>query len=376
MKYPAHKFLLNGYYLIGLALVGFPCFVLAQGTEHLDLAPQQLHQIDSVCHQQLSVFHYPGLAIGVTYQDKGIWTNGYGYSHLEEKKRVDPNEDLFRIGSISKSITAMAMARLVEENKINLDVPISTYYKELPADKSMLTLRQIGGHLAGIRHYTGFEFFSNLHYNNVIDPLEVFIHDSLEFAPGSRYGYSTYGWTLISAVMEKATGIPFLQIMDQEVMNELKVWDLKADQVDSLRYPRVGFYEYQDSTFKPSLKVDISNKWAGGGFLCTADELLRIGHALIHPGYLQTATIKTFTESQQQADGQVTNYGIGIRTGKDQKGRSWFGHSGGSIGGTSMMLVYPEEDLVIVTLVNLTSANMDNLAWKIADIVLDDSKDH
>ena len=376
MKYFTAKIQLNRNYLLGLALFWFPSFLLAQGTEQLDLAPQQLHQIDSVCLQQVSVLHYPGLAIGVTYQDKGIWTNGYGYSHLEEKKPVDPNEDLFRIGSISKSITAMALARLVEEHKINLDVPISTYYKEVPADKSMLTLRQIGGHLAGIRHYKFLEFFSNLHYNNVTDPLEVFIHDSLESIPGTQYGYSTYGWTLISAVMEKATGIPFLQIMNQEVVDELKVWDLKADQVDSLRYPRVGFYDYQDSTFNPSPTVDISNKWAGGGFLCTADDLLRIGHALIHPGYLQATTLQTFTASQQQADGQLTNYGIGIRTGKDQKGRSWIGHSGGSIGGTSMMLVYPEEDLVVVTLINLTSANMDDLAFKIADIVLHNGKDH
>jgi CubicO group peptidase (beta-lactamase class C family) len=71
-------------------------------------------------------------------------------------------------------------------------------------------------------------------------------------------------------------------------------------------------------------------------------------------------------------DGTATNYGIGFATGQDDAGRAWCGHAGGSVGGTSMLLIYPEHDLVVVTLVNLSGAEMDRLAWRIADVLLSD----
>jgi len=238
-----------------------------------------------------------------------------------------------------------------------------------------LTLRQIGGHLAGIRHYLGLEFFSDLHYDDVFAPLEVFIHDTLHFAAGTKYEYSTYDWSLISAVMEKATGTHFLDIINQQVVKALILSDLKADQKDSVQYQRVGFYDYRDSLFVISPVVDVSNKWAGGGFLCTADDLARLSLALADTFFLHAVTRDQFTNSQKTNDGSLTYYGIGKGCGKDQKGRPWFGHSGGSIGGTSMLRIFPEQDLAVVTLINLTGADMDGVASKIAEIILDDA-DH
>lgn len=329
------------------------------------------HRIDSICQQYLEELHYPGLAVAVMQDGKALWTRGYGYADLETKRTVDPETDMFRIGSVSKTITAAALARLYEKHRIDLDAPVSRYDITLPADKDSLTLRQIGGHLAGIRHYLGLEFFSQTHYDHVEEALDVFIHDSLLFVPGTEFGYSTYGWTLISDIMEKATGKSFLQLIHDEVIRPLHLTDLKADLIDSTRIPRVGFYDYRNEMHERSPSVDNSNKWAGGGFLCTADDLARFGSALVTSGYLKPATLTEFTVSQKTSDGKLTQYGIGIRCGKDDHDRSWFGHSGGSIGGTSMLLMYPDQDLVVVTLINLTSAQMNELAWKIAQMVLD-----
>ena len=348
----------------------------AQTFKRTELPASIVHPIDSLAAEHENTFHYPGLAVAVAFKGHQLWTKGYGYADLEHHVRINPDEDLFRIGSISKTITACALVKLVKRKKINLDRPIGSYYSGFPGDKANLTLRQLGGHLAGIRHYNGLEFFNQKHYYNCIDPLEVFIHDSLLFVPGTQYQYSTYGFTVMSAVMEKAIHVPFPEIVSREVIQPLHLVDLKTDEVDSIRYRRVSFYDFRDSALVDAPMVDNSNKWAGGGFLCAADDLARFGYSLTSPGYLKKSTLKLLTTSQATADGKATGYGIGIRTGKDNKGRSWIGHSGGSIGGTSMMLVYPELDLVIVTLINLTSANMDDIAFKIADIVLDDGKDH
>lgn len=335
-----------------------------------DLDAVTAGRIDSLCAQQVQKGHFPGLAVAVVDGKKKIWTQGYGFANLEKGVPVDPEEHLFRIGSISKTVTAAGLARLYERGEINLDVPISTYYKDCPDPLRHLTLRQVSGHLAGIRHYRGLEFLSNIHYNNVTDPLEVFIHDSLLCLPGEKFSYSTYAWTLVSAVMEKSIQKPFTAIIADEVSKPLQMADLKPDAKDSTGFTRVTFYEFRDSIHQVSPVVDNSNKWAGGGYLCSAEDLAKLGWALAASRYLKEETMLEFTRSQTTKDGTRTNNGIGFWIGSDDKGRSWVGHSGGSVGGTSMLLIYPEEDLAIVTLINLSSAHMDDLAEKIADIIL------
>ena len=333
-----------------------------------------LGKIDSLCQAQMDTGHFPGLAVAIAYGQGKVWCKGYGYANLKNRVPVDADDHLFRIGSISKSVTAAALARLEERGEINLDTTISAYYQACPADKSMITLRQLGGHLAGIRHYRGVEFFSNIPYKNVFDPLEVFIHDTLLCKPGDEFNYSSYGWTLISAVMENAKQVPFTSILKHEVNQPLNLTDLKPDQKDSTSYKRVTFYEFQDGAHIPSVEVDNSNKWAGGGLLCSAQDIARFGFALTSPGYLKQKTIDEFSSSQSTSYGRLTNYGIGFNNKRDESGRRWIGHSGGSTGGTSMMLIYPKQDVVVVTLVNMGNAQMDDLAWKIADLFIAQKK--
>ena len=370
MKY---RVLLRHILLVPAGIAAFAVFTSCGSSKEFkawNIEEVTTRKIDSLCTLHMEQGHFPGLAIAVAGQKKSIWTKGYGYANIEHEVPIDPKGNLFRIGSISKSVTASGLARIYERGQIELDVPISTYYHECPADKGNLTLRQVAGHLAGIRHYRGMEFLSNVHYNNVSDPLEVFIHDTLLCLPGGKFSYSTYAWTLVSAVIEKSIQKPFTRIIADEVSTPLRLADLKPDYKDSTYFNRVSFYEFQDSAFKVSPQVDISNKWAGGGYLCSAEDLARFGFALVKPGYLKEKTISTFTTSQTTNDGKPTNNGIGFFSGKDARDRNWFGHGGGSVGGTSMLLVYPEQDLVIVTLVNLSGADMHKLAEKLADIIL------
>ena len=330
-----------------------------------------LHRIDSLCQSQADSGHFPGLAVAIASGKNEVWTRGYGYSDIESGTPVDPDLHLFRIGSISKSICGAALARLWQAERIGLDEPIGQYLPSCPADKSRLTLRQLGGHLGGIRHYRGIEFLSNIPYQNVMDPLQVFLQDTLLCVPGTQFNYSTYGWTLISAVMEAGVNTPFTTIIREEVNTPLHLQDLRPDMKDSTSWPRVTFYEWNNGQHRRGPEVDNSNKWAGGGYLCTAEEVAKFGYAHVKPGYLKKKTLEVFTSGQHTSDGKATNYGIGYNDNVDEHGRAWIGHSGGSVGGTSMLLIYPEEDLVVVTLVNLSGARMDNLAFRIAELVLE-----
>lgn len=296
-----------------------------------------------------------------------MWSEGFGYADIENKESVDPASHLFRIGSISKPITAAGLALLYEKGKVDLDVPIQTYVPSFPEKDYPISLRQLGGHLAGIRHYRGEEFLSDKKYNTVLEGLDIFKDDPLLHEPGSKYSYSSYGWNLISAAMETVSGEAFLPYIEKKVFEPLDMEHTHPEHADRPRKNTVKFYQLKDEQAVLAPYVDNSYKWAGGGFIGTAEDLIRFGQAHMSPGFLNRETWLTFTESQVDKQGKTINYGIGWRSGEDNKGRDWFGHSGGSVGGTSFLAIYPEQEVIVVTLINLSSARLNNLPFRIAN---------
>src|SRR5258706_13796366 len=109
----------------------------------------------------------------------------------------------FRIASITKSVSASALVKLVSENKIDLDAPIQKYIPQFPEKKYPITTRQLAGHLAGFRDYTSVaDLIHTEHYDNATQALKVFENDTLLFKPGSQFYYSFVGWSLIGAIIE------------------------------------------------------------------------------------------------------------------------------------------------------------------------------
>lgn len=119
---------------------------------------------------------------------------------------VNPAKTLFRIGSVAKSMTAYAAAQLFDTGKLDIDAPVQKYVPDFPEKQSVITSRQLLGHLSGIRHYGRDEFVSRVHYENVNAGLVIFKDDLLLSAPGEAYSYSSYGYNLLSAVIESAAG--------------------------------------------------------------------------------------------------------------------------------------------------------------------------
>ena len=310
---------------------------------------------------------FPGVAVTVAQKGKVVWSEGFGYANISAKEPVNPATSLFRIGSISKPLTAAALIKLVEAKKIDLDVPIQTYVPAFPEKKYSISLRQLAGHLAGIRHYRGLEFMSQKKYETVGEGLDIFKDDELINEPGTKYAYSSYGWNLISAAIENAAGEDFLSFMQSTVFDPLKLSNTHPDHADREQANRVHFYLINNNEIQEAPYVDNSYKWAGGGFLSTSEDLIRFAHGHIYGDYLADGSLETLTTSQKTKAGKSINYGLGWRSGEDKKGRKWFGHSGGSVGGTSYLLIFPEEELVVVTLVNLSSARLNNLPFRIAE---------
>lgn len=298
----------------------------------------------------------PGLSVAVAVDGMIVWSEGFGWADVENRVPVEPAVTRFRVASVSKSLTSAALGQLIEAGKLDLDAPVQRYVPSFPRKPWPITTRELAGHLAGIRHYQGAETFSQRHYATVTDGLAIFEADSLLFQPNTRFSYSSYGWDLIGAVVEGASGEQFVEYMERHVFQPLGLRSIVAEYADSIIDGRARFYEKgTDGRVLNAPYVDNSYKWAGGGFLATSEDLARYGVAMSAPGFLKAATLKLLFTSQRTTDGVETGYGMGWFTTRHlggPGGPSCVGHSGGAVGGVSYLLLCPTEHVVVAIIGN------------------------
>ncbi|MGH7607565.1 MAG: serine hydrolase domain-containing protein [Gemmatimonadales bacterium] len=301
----------------------------------------------------------PGFAIAVAVDGQLVWSEAFGYADLEARRPATPTTQ-FRIGSVSKPLTADAIAHLYESGKLDLDAPVQRYVPTFPEKGAVITTRLVAGHLAGLRHYRGAEFIMNRPFPSVTAALAIFKDDSLVAAPGTRFSYSSYGFNLLSAVIEEASGEEFLAYMSRQVFTPLGMTSTAPDRNDSLIPNRTRFYERTAAgEFVPSPTVDNSYKWAGGGFLSTAEDLTRFGSAFLEPGHLEAATLELLFTPQRTTSGAATPYGIGWYIGSDTLDHRYVYHGGGSVGGTTAFGVDRDSRVVFALVTNLGRARLD-----------------
>lgn len=318
-----------------------------------------------------------GFAVAVSACGKIVWEKGFGFADLENGAPVTVKTK-FRVGSVSKTLTSAALGQLVDAGKLDFDAEVQTYVPAFPRKEFPITVRQVAGHLAGIRHYAGNEFLSADHYDSVSAGLAIFQDDPLINRPGTAYSYSTYGWNLLSAVVEGASGDDFLDYMKTHVFAKANMADTLADINASIIPARSQFYDFDEDSGKNNSApyVDNSNKWAGGGFLSTPTDLLHFAHAMFDGDLVTPETFSTMTTSQTTTAGEKTNYGIGWATdmaprelqrageafSEEQMARvadiigdeRIIGHSGGSVGGLTLFIATPDSagDVVVAAVSN------------------------
>jgi serine beta-lactamase-like protein LACTB, mitochondrial len=248
----------------------------------------------------------PGLSVAVAVDGRIVYSEGFGYADLEERVPVWATTK-FRIGSVSKPLTAVALVQLVEQGKVDLDAPVQNYVPTFPDKGAQITPRMLTGHLAGIRHYQGDEFLIAKHYDNVVEGLQIFQADPLVAPPGTKFNYSSYGFNVLSAVIQNSSGQEFLAYMHEHVFGPLGLRSTIEDQPAEIIEQRARFYtRRKDQPVLNAPFVDNSYKWAGGGFLSSAEDLARFGSALLQPGFLKPESLRLLFTSQKTSDGKET----------------------------------------------------------------------
>lgn len=319
----------------------------------------------SVIADSMKKQNIPGFSAAVAVDGNIVWSEGFGFADLENRVAVTP-ATRFRIASVSKLFTTAAMARAHDQGKLDMDTVVQRYVPNFPRKELDITVRQLAGHLSGIRHYrrdpdeAKDEFFNRKeYYKSVTDGLKVFQNDPLDFPPGTKYGYSSFGYTLLSAAIEGATGQDFLGYVREQVFEPLKMRSSSADDNRKIIPDRTRFYSLDaNKKLINAPYIDRSYSWAGGGFLSNAEDLVRFGSAHLSDGFICAETRRQMFTSQRTGDGKEMGVGLGWRIRKDKEGRLVYFHPGENVGGRSYLVAYPEKKVVIAMLHNLTGANL------------------
>jgi CubicO group peptidase (beta-lactamase class C family) len=314
---------------------------------------QAIRAVEQFIADTMRVLGAPGASVCVMREGRIVWSRGFGLADLEQGVPVTP-ETRFRIGSVSKALTSVAIGRLVEEGRLDLDSTVQRYVPGFPVKRYPITVRQVAGHLAGIRHYLPGEFENREHYPTLTQGLTIFAGDSLMFEPGTQFSYSSYGYNLLGAIIEGASGRSYLQYMAEAALVPAGMTHTSPEHPDSIIPKRGRYYTRADST-GPVVNapfVDNTYKWPSGGYVSTAEDLARFGTLLLRGELLRPATLGQLWTSMRTSDGKATEYGIGWTVEQDSLGRRRVRHSGGSVGGTAHLIIYPDDELVVALLVN------------------------
>lgn len=297
----------------------------------------------------------PGLSVAVAVDGKIVWSEGFGYANLETRQPVTPLTK-FRIASVSKPITAAAAGLLAEQGILDLEAPIQNYVPEFPDKGAPITASQLARHLGGVRHTTQAEVLSTKHYPTTRSAVAMFADDDLLFAPGESRSYTTLGYTLLGAAMASAAETDFATLMRERVFEPLGMRHTLPDNQQQIIPNRSGLYAYdndEDLNLINAPLTDHSYKIPGGGFLSTAEDLVRFGSALLEPGFLNRESLDLIFSPSQFNDGKTHNYSMGWTIREDNHDRQVYGHGGNQPGGRCYLLLYPDSGVVIAMLTNV-----------------------
>ncbi len=318
----------------------------------------------------------PGLSVAVAIDGEIVWAEGFGFANVERRAPVTPRTR-FRTGSVSKTLTAAAVALLHDRGRIDLDAPVQTYVPSYPQKPWTITTRQLLGDVAGVHRIRG-DSNDNLaygHCTSLDEALKAFAGEPLSFEPGTKYQFSTYGWVLLSAVVEDASGERFPTFMSREVFKPLGMdrtalegADDDADTV-SFYFPRTAMRSSLGLQTGPG--ADYSCFAGAGAFLSTPSDLVRLGSAMLKPGLLTAETIRLFQTPLQLESGASTGFALGWKVDTIQLAGApvrLLRHRATPTGGTVSLSLFPDRSLVIAATTNVSHAMaVDPFALQVAE---------
>ena len=342
--------------LIGISF-GYNSY--SQKNSHNQLAKNINQVFESFAHYN----RFNGSVL-ISQNQKIIYQKSFGYANMESLKKNTKNS-IFSIASVTKPLTAVGIMKLVDEGKLSLDTPISTFFPNFISDFSKkITVRHLLNHSSGMQANIG----RKDNQGNGIKPkknpitldelLKKFKDSKLKFEPGKGYEYNNFGYTLLAYIIERVTKMPYSDYMEKTVFKPANMKNTAANNYKKLKnralpYQGLGFKTYT------KLTSSLHTSWikGAGNINSTVLDLYNFMKALESGNILKPTTVDKLYSLTQSRGVDNSKYGLGWRI-QIKGGQEWINHTGLLPGAASIIGFLPQKNIKIIILSNTTTTDL------------------
>jgi D-alanyl-D-alanine carboxypeptidase len=325
-------------------------------------APSLSARIDAIIGTAMTLQEIPGVTLLVEHRGRPIVARGYGYADVENQVPAQL-DTVYQIASLTKQFTSAAILQLVEHGKLRLDDDVTKLLPKLRLRGGTVTVSQLLNHTSGIVEYNRDETIPM--WGTAIDHdrfLALIDDRELEFKPGEKFQYRNSGYYLLGMIVEVTSGMSYGDYMRASIFLALGMRSTSQCTHRDIIPKRAHGYTIDAGKLRNPKFLDMSWTFAVGSLCSTATDLLLWDHGLRSGRVVSADSYKEMYTGTALADGTVTDYGFGLGYSLHD-GHPVVRHGGNTVGFTTYLTHYPDDDLTIVLLTN----NDEVVAWKIDD---------
>jgi CubicO group peptidase (beta-lactamase class C family) len=312
----------------------------------------------------------PGVAVIVVSKGKVIFRKGYGMANLELGVPIEPNM-VFRLGSLTKQFTAVAILMLAEQGKLAIDNPITKFLTNYPTHDHLITVEHLLTHTSGIRSYTDMPEWLPLWRKDfkLQELIDFFKYQPMQFAPGKRWAYNNSGYILLGAIIENLSGQTYEQFIQQNIFDRLGMRHSYYDNSLRIIPQRVSGYDKGPEGYTNADYLSMTQPYAAGALASTVDDLAIWDMALYTEQLLKQESLQRAFISHRLLDGSSAFYGYGWAI-SEYKGCQLIEHGGGINGFRTYAIRVPDERFFVAVLSNNGGGDPGLLAFKISTLTI------
>lgn len=331
-------------------------------------AQEVTSEIDKYLNTAVDTGKFSG-SILIARNGKVLMSKGYGMAN-RELNVPNTTQMKFRIGSLTKQFTAMAIMILQERGKLSVQDSVCKYMPDCPRGWAEITVHHLLTHSSGIQDLLSFpDFQQTMALPSPVDQtVKRFQNKPLDFKPGTKFKYSNSGYVLLGYIIERASGQSYEAYLKENIFEPLKMLNSGSDHNDLIIKNRAAGYTKRDGGIINAPYIDMSIPTGGGSLYSTVEDLFLWDQGLYTEKLVTKKSLAAMFTPYTTADwGDGAAYGWFI--GKDKSDHKYMGFLGGINGFAAQIMRYPDEKLLVVLLSNLSFAPVSDIESDLANIV-------
>jgi CubicO group peptidase (beta-lactamase class C family) len=319
--------------------------------------------------QPFSQVNAPGVCVLVVHHGKTFFAKGYGLADLEIKTPITTNTN-FRLASVSKQFTALAVLQLAERGKLRLDERLPAFFPEFPAFGRDITVKHLLTHTSGLPDYEDLIPAGTTIPVLDQDVLRLLLAQAKTyFAPGSQYRYSNTGYALLALIVEVRSGLTYARYLQDQIFRPLKMTHTLAYEAGLAQIPNRAFGHSRESNGWQRADQSLTSSVLGdGGIYSSVTDLAKWDAALYRSKLVSESTLRAAFTAHTPTDKPGRSYGFGWYL-TTHRGVRQIYHSGETRGFRTRLARFPEKHFTVILLANRADATLEGLPEQIFDLV-------